>query len=92
MEYTLLQGINDTPQCAEELMRLVEGLEVKFNLIPFNPWAGCPYKPSSKNAMHRFAKILEDHWFAAPIRASRGQDIMAACGQLKSAVAQAEKK
>lgn len=92
MEYTLLQGINDTPQCAEELMRLVEGLEVKFNLIPFNPWVGCPFKPSSKNAVHRFAKILEDHWFAAPIRASRGQDIMAACGQLKSAVAQTEKK
>ena len=88
MEYTLLQGINDTPQCAEELMRLVEGLEVKFNLIPFNPWIGCPFKPSSNNAMHKFAKILEDHYFAAPIRTSRGQDIMAACGQLKSSFTQ----
>ena len=84
MEYVMLKGINDQPAHAEELINLVKGLEVKFNLIPFHPWEGAPFEPSSNNAMHRFAKILEDHYIAAPIRRSRGEDIMAACGQLKS--------
>lgn len=84
MEYTLLKGINDSKENALELISLVKGLEVKFNLIPFNPWAGCPFEPSSKNTIRNFAKILEDHYFAAPIRVSRGQEIMAACGQLKT--------
>lgn len=85
MEYVMLKDINDSPQHAEELMKLVDGLEVKFNLIPFHYWEGAPFEPSSNNAIHRFSKILESHWFAAPIRRSRGEDIMAACGQLKSA-------
>lgn len=85
MEYVMLKDVNDSPKHAEELMKLVEGLEVKFNLIPFHYWEGAPFEPSSNNAIHRFAKILESHWFAAPIRRSRGEDIMAACGQLKSA-------
>lgn len=85
MEYVLLKGINDSPENARELIKLVDGLEVKFNLIPFNPWQGCPFEPSSHNTIHRFSQILEDAYFAAPIRVSRGQDIMAACGQLKSA-------
>lgn len=85
MEYVMLKGVNDQPAHAEALMKLVDGLEVKFNLIPFHPWDGAPFEPSSNNAIHRFAKILEDNYFAAPIRRSRGEDIMAACGQLKSA-------
>ncbi len=84
MEYVMLKGINDSPENARELIQLVKGLEVKFNLIPFNPWDGCAFEPSSNNTIHKFAKILEDAYFAAPIRQSRGQDIMAACGQLKS--------
>ncbi len=84
MEYVLLKDINDQQKHAEELMKLVDGLEVKFNLIPFHYWEGAPFEPSSNNAIHRFAKILESHYFAAPIRRSRGEDIMAACGQLKS--------
>ena len=84
MEYVMLKGVNDQPEHAEELIRLVKGLEVKFNLIPFHPWEGAPFEPSSHNAIHRFAQILEDHYIAAPIRRSRGEDIMAACGQLKS--------
>lgn len=84
MEYVMLKGINDSPENARELIQLVKGLEVKFNLIPFNPWEGCAFEPSSNNTIHKFAKILEDAYFAAPIRQSRGQDIMAACGQLKS--------
>ena len=84
MEYVMLKGVNDSPENARELIQLVKGLEVKFNLIPFNPWEGCAFEPSSNNTIHKFAKILEDAYFAAPIRQSRGQDIMAACGQLKS--------
>lgn len=85
MEYVLLKDVNDTPKHAEELMKLVDGLEVKFNLIPFHYWDGAPFEPSSMNTMHKFSKILEKNWFASPIRRSRGEDIMAACGQLKSA-------
>ena len=85
MEYVLLKDINDQPKHAEELMTLVDGLEVKFNLIPFHSWEGAPFEASSNNTIHRFSKILESNWFAAPVRRSRGEDIMAACGQLKSA-------
>ena len=84
MEYVMLKGVNDSPQQAQDLIRLVKGLEVKVNLIPFHPWNGAPFEPSSHNAIHRFAKILEDAYIAAPIRRTRGEDIMAACGQLKS--------
>ncbi|MDY6407612.1 MAG: 23S rRNA (adenine(2503)-C(2))-methyltransferase RlmN [Pseudomonadota bacterium] len=85
MEYVMLKDVNDKPEHALGLIDLVKGMEVKFNLIPFHPWAGAPFEPSSHNAIHRFSKILEDHYIAAPIRRSRGEDIMAACGQLKSA-------
>ncbi len=85
MEYVMLKGINDSLACAEELTQLVKGLEVKFNLIPFHPWAGCPFECSTNNQIHKFSKYLEGKYFAAPIRRSRGEDIMAACGQLKSA-------
>ena len=85
MEYVMLKGINDSLECAEELTHLVKGLEVKFNLIPFHPWPSCPFEPASSNQMHKFSKFLEGKFFAAPIRRSRGQDIMAACGLLKSA-------
>lgn len=91
MEYVMLKGVNDQPAQARELMQLVQGLEVKFNLIPFHPWQGCPFEPSDRAAIRQFAKILEGHWFASPIRRSRGEDIMAACGQLKSAHASDDK-
>ena len=84
MEYVMLKGINDQPEHAEALIQLVKNLEVKVNIIPFHYWEGAPFEPSSNNAIHRFSKILEDHFIAAPIRRSRGEDIMAACGQLKS--------
>lgn len=85
MEYVMLNGINDSLECAQELTELVQGLEVKFNLIPFHPWDGCPFTCSSNNQIHKFSKFLEGKFFAAPIRRSRGEDIMAACGQLKTA-------
>ncbi|MCQ2965494.1 MAG: 23S rRNA (adenine(2503)-C(2))-methyltransferase RlmN [Alphaproteobacteria bacterium] len=86
MEYVMLDGINDSPADAHELMRLVSGLAVKFNLIPFNEWPGCPFKCSPMSKIKKFAAILEAHHYAAPIRVSRGQEIMAACGQLKSGI------
>lgn len=92
MEYVMLKGVNDSIEHAQELIRLVKGLEVKVNIIPFHPWAGCVFEPASNNAMHRFARVLEAAHIASPIRRSRGQDIMAACGQLKSAQPVSEQK
>lgn len=83
-EYVMLKGINDSPADAHALARLVKGTPAKFNLIPFNAWPGAAYECSSSNAMHRFAAILNDAGYSAPIRSPRGRDIMAACGQLKS--------
>jgi 23S rRNA (adenine2503-C2)-methyltransferase len=83
-EYVMLKGINDTEADARELVRLIRGLPAKVNLIPFNPWPGSSYEPSSGNALHRFARIVMDAGFSSPIRTPRGQDILAACGQLKT--------
>ena len=84
-EYVMLDGVNDSAQDARALARLVEGVPAKFNLLPFNQWPGAPYQCSSHRAMRRFSKILNDHGYSAPIRLPRGRDIMAACGQLRSA-------
>ena len=83
-EYVMLKGINDSEADARELVRLLDGIPAKVNLIPFNPWPGSPYETSSNNAIHRFARIVQDAGFASPIRAPRGRDILAACGQLKT--------
>ena len=84
-EYVMLKDVNDTPADARELVRLLKGIPAKTNLIPFNPWPGAPYDCSSPQAIERFARILNDAGLSAPVRTPRGQDIMAACGQLKSA-------
>ena len=84
-EYVMLKGVNDSDADARELVRLLRGIPAKFNLIPFNPWEGAPYECSSNNQMHRFAETLNAGGFSAPIRIPRGRDILAACGQLKSA-------
>ena len=84
-EYVMLKGVNDSEADARELLRLVRGIPAKFNLIPFNPWPGAPYECSDRAAMKRFAEIINRGGFSAPIRVPRGRDIMAACGQLKSA-------
>jgi 23S rRNA (adenine2503-C2)-methyltransferase len=83
-EYVMLKGVNDSEAEARELVRLISGMPAKVNLIPFNPWPGSAYEPSSGNAQHRFAKILMDAGYSAPIRTPRGRDILAACGQLKT--------
>lgn len=83
-EYVMLDGINDSPADARELVRLLKDIPAKVNLIPFNPWPGSDYKCSSNNAIHKFAKIVNDAGYSSPVRVPRGRDIMAACGQLKS--------
>ncbi len=83
-EYIMLKGINDSAADARELVRLIAGLPAKVNLIPFNPWPGSSYKPSGKAALDQFARIVNDAGFAAPVRTPRGQDILAACGQLRT--------
>ncbi len=85
-EYVMLKGVNDSEAEARELVRLLAGLPAKVNLIPFNPWPGSAYASSSPSAIRRFANIVMDAGYASPIRTPRGQDILAACGQLKSAM------
>jgi 23S rRNA (adenine2503-C2)-methyltransferase len=84
-EYVMLKDVNDTPAEARELVRLLKGIPAKVNLIPFNPWPGAPFECSSDAAIKRFSDIVFDAGYSSPIRTPRGQDIMAACGQLKSA-------
>lgn len=84
-EYVMLKGVNDSDADAHELVRLLKGIPAKVNLIPFNAWPGAEYECSSNNRMHAFARIVNDGGYSAPIRVPRGRDILAACGQLKSA-------
>jgi 23S rRNA (adenine2503-C2)-methyltransferase len=83
-EYVMLDGINDSETDARALVYLIAGLPAKVNLIPFNPWPGSTYKTSSPAAIKKFAEIILAAGYASPIRTPRGQDILAACGQLKS--------
>lgn len=83
-EYVMLNGVNDAPADAHRLVELLRGIRSKVNLIPFNPWPGAPYTCSSNNRIHAFGRILIAAGIASPIRKTRGEDIMAACGQLKS--------
>jgi 23S rRNA (adenine2503-C2)-methyltransferase len=84
-EYVMLKGINDSPSDARELVRLVAGIPAKVNLIPFNPWPGAPYECSPDAAIKAFSDIVFAAGYSAPVRTPRGRDILAACGQLKSA-------
>jgi len=83
-EYVMLKGVNDSPDEARALVKLIEGIQAKVNLIPFNPWPGTDYQCSDWGTIERFAAILNKAGFASPIRTPRGRDILAACGQLKS--------
>jgi 23S rRNA (adenine2503-C2)-methyltransferase len=66
-------------------VKLVSGIPAKINLIPFNPWPGAPYECSDWTTIEKFAEIVNRAGYASPVRTPRGRDIMAACGQLKSA-------
>ena len=84
-EYVMLDHVNDSKEDAYRLVELLRGIPAKVNLIPFNEWPGAPYKRSSGNRIHAFADIIYQAGYPSPIRTPRGEDIMAACGQLKSA-------
>ena len=84
-EYVMLKGINDSASDARALIKLMEGIPAKINLIPFNPWPGSPYECSGKKQIEEFAKIVLKAGYPSPVRTPRGDDILAACGQLKSA-------
>ena len=84
-EYVMLKGVNDSPGDARELVRLLAGIPAKVNLIPFNPWPGAPHECSPDAAIEAFSDIVFAAGYSAPVRTPRGRDILAACGQLKSA-------
>jgi 23S rRNA (adenine2503-C2)-methyltransferase len=84
-EYVMLDGVNDSLADARALVRLLAGVPAKINLIPFNPWPGAPYTCSDWTQIERFAEVINKAGYASPVRTPRGRDIMAACGQLKSA-------
>ncbi|WP_051278141.1 23S rRNA (adenine(2503)-C(2))-methyltransferase RlmN [Solimonas flava] len=90
-EYVMLDGINDKPEHARELAKLLGGLSAKVNLIPFNPFPGAPYRRSKPEAIAAFAKILRDRKVFATTRKTRGDDIDAACGQLVGKVQSKQK-
>jgi len=84
-EYVMLKDINDSDADARELIRLLKGIPAKINLIPFNPWPGTVYECSEWSRIERFSDIIFNAGYASPVRSPRGRDILAACGQLKSA-------
>ncbi len=83
-EYVMLKAVNDSDADARALVRLLRGIPAKVNLIPFNPWPGAPFECSSQSRINAFASIVNDGGLSAPVRRARGQDILAACGQLRS--------
>ena len=90
-EYVMLKGVNDSDEDARRLVKLIRGIPAKINLIPFNEWPGAPYQRSDWARIEAFADIIYKAGYASPIRTPRGEDIMAACGQLKSASERARK-
>jgi 23S rRNA (adenine2503-C2)-methyltransferase len=86
-EYVLLKNINDSPEDALRVAKLLRGIKCKVNLIPFNPFPGSEFQRPDDSTVRRFQKVLLDHQYTAPVRESRGRDISAACGQLREKVA-----
>lgn len=84
-EYVMLKNVNDSIEDAKALVRLLRGIPAKINLIPFNPWPGTAYECSDWEVIEAFADVVNRAGYASPVRTPRGRDILAACGQLKSA-------
>jgi 23S rRNA (adenine2503-C2)-methyltransferase len=84
-EYVMLKGVNDSLADAKALVRLLNGIPAKINLIPFNPWPGTTYECSDWDQIEKFSEVVFAAGYASPVRTPRGRDILAACGQLKSA-------
>jgi 23S rRNA (adenine2503-C2)-methyltransferase len=85
-EYVLLDGVNDAADDARRLVRLLRGVRAKVNLIPFNDWPGAPYRRPPLARILAFQSILLDAGITTTVRWSKGEDIGAACGQLKEAL------
>jgi 23S rRNA (adenine2503-C2)-methyltransferase len=83
-EYVMLKGVNDSLDDAKELVRLLNGIPAKINLIPFNPWPGTSYECSDWDQIEKFSEYVFNAGYSSPVRTPRGRDILAACGQLKS--------
>src|SRR6056297_1870712 len=90
-EYVMLKDVNDSDEDAHRLVRLIRGIPAKINLIPFNEWPGAPHQRSDWDRIEAFADIIYKAGYTSPIRTPRGEDIMAACGQLKSATERGRK-
>jgi 23S rRNA (adenine2503-C2)-methyltransferase len=86
-EYILMADVNDSPADAEKLARLLRGVHCKLNLIAFNEFPGAPYRTPTPEAVSAFQQVLLDRHYTAILRASRGRDILAACGQLSGQAA-----
>jgi 23S rRNA (adenine2503-C2)-methyltransferase len=84
-EYVMLKGVNDSLADAHALIKLVRKIPAKINLIPFNPWPGTRYECSDWETIEKFSEVVFASGYASPVRTPRGRDILAACGQLKSA-------
>ena len=88
----MLKGVNDSLDDARALVKLIEDIPAKINLIPFNPWPGVEYECSDDETIEKFAQVVLKAGYASPVRTPRGRDILAACGQLKSASERLRKK
>jgi 23S rRNA (adenine2503-C2)-methyltransferase len=84
-EYVMLKGVNDSLDDAKKLVKLLKGIPAKINLIPFNPWPGSQYECSDWAQIEKFSEYVFNAGYSSPVRTPRGRDILAACGQLKSA-------
>jgi 23S rRNA (adenine2503-C2)-methyltransferase len=84
-EYVMLKGVNDSLDDAKKLVKLLKGIPAKINLIPFNPWPGSHYECSDWEQIEKFSEYVFNAGYSSPVRTPRGRDILAACGQLKSA-------
>ena len=84
LEYVMLRGVNDSKECAKQLTKIMAQFPCKVNLIEFNPWPGVNYMPTERKEMESFSKIIQDAGYVSTIRRSRGQDILGACGQLRT--------
>ncbi len=84
-EYVMLKGVNDSLADAKALVKLLKGIPAKINLIPFNPWPGTKYECSDWEEIEKFSELIFNAGYSSPVRTPRGRDILAACGQLKSA-------
>ena len=84
LEYVMLKGINDTEDCAKQLVKLMSQFPSKVNLIEFNSWPGVKFKPTERKDIEKFSKYIQDKGYMSFIRRSRGDDVLAACGQLRT--------